>query len=511
MFNYNATKINGSRWVSIPNTESTNLTPGIGYEVNVRGNRNSATVTCDNQLNNLYPTAPEAVVLSATGTVTTGNVSVALNDTALSKYTLIGNPYPSAISFAAFQASNTGVINNKMWTYSPYSQTAGNYTTCLNGVFTNQATGYDGTSGDYLASGQAFFTESNNNGSVSFAESHKITNNPPNNQYFGINMPKLIRVGLTSSSNTRLDEVVVRYAQDGTKSYNSSVDAVSLNGGNQVLVTLKDDNRLAITTHPDNQATDTISLGVTSATVGTFRLNFSAFDGIDSSRTLTVIDRFLGKSQDIRANQLYEFNVTSDSLSKGDDRFKIVVGAVIPLPINTIIATTQIENNQAVVKWNTIGGTKVSNYAIEKSIDGKTFNKIGEVTGTNETSYSYTDNNIVNSYYRIKAIYSDGTLNYSNTVKLTTNNSPLTTINVYPNPLVGRKLNLSFDNVEAGKYIVSITNTLGQKVAEKELNHSIGISVHPLTLDKNLATGVYNVSIHTQSNQMIYHTDLIVR
>ena len=148
MYTYNASKVNGSRYVSIPNTTSTNLTPGVGYCVNIRGNRNSATVTCANQLATSTPTAPEAVTLSASGTITTGAKAVSLYDTTVSKFTLIGNPYPSQISFTAFQAGNSSKVYNNMWTFSPYGG-GGNYTTFSNGVIANGATGYDNTHGDY--------------------------------------------------------------------------------------------------------------------------------------------------------------------------------------------------------------------------------------------------------------------------------------------------------------------------------------------------------------------------
>ena len=108
LFTYGATKVNGSHYVSVSNTDNnTNLTPGIGYTVNIRGNRNSGTVTCANQLETSTPTAPEAVTLSATGTVTTGDLTVSLYDTTQSKFTLLANPYPCQISFSAFHTDNS--------------------------------------------------------------------------------------------------------------------------------------------------------------------------------------------------------------------------------------------------------------------------------------------------------------------------------------------------------------------------------------------------------------------
>jgi len=114
------------------------------------------------------------------------------------------------------------------------------------------------------------------------------------------------------------------------------------------------------------------------------------------------------------------------------------------------------------------------------------------------------------NYYRIKAVSQVGTVSYSNIAKLTTNNSPLTTI--YPNPLVGKILNVSLSNVVAGKYVVSIYNVLGEKVSEQSINHSGGSATHTLTINKTLAAGTYSVVIRELgSSQLVYQTSLAVQ
>jgi len=508
IFTYNATIVNGSRWVSIPNTENTKFTPGIGYKVNIMGDRNNVGVSCFNQLDSLIPSAPVAVVLSATGTLDTGNKSVALNNITQNKYNLLGNPYPTPISFAAFQTANAGKINNKMWTYSPYSQTAGNYTTCLNGVYANQASGYDGTSGDYLSSGQAFFVEANNQGNVLFTESQKITATPPNNQYFGTTTPKLIRVGLTTSSNYRLDEVVILFNTNGSKVYVPANDAISFDNGNQVLVAIKDTNYLAITTRPDNLLADTINIGISSTAVGAYMLKFSGYTAIDTARKITLIDNFLGVTQNMRLNQYYNFNITSDTTSKGNNRFQIVLGAGNPLPIKSINVTATVENGKVNVAWNTLGESQVAHYEVEKSVDGIYFSTIGQVAAKNMAiaNYTFMDNNAIDCYYRIKAVNADGSVSYSNSVIL--NIKELTEVIAYPNPLIGDKINLSMNNLEAGKYVLIITNQLGQKINQVSINHSGTKEVQTVTIGK-LAGGNYTVSIYSDKYKLVSRLKLV--
>ena len=492
MFTYNATKINGSRYVSVANTDQTNLVPGIGYILNIRGNR--ADGNCANQLETGSPAPPDAATLNATGTLTTGNVSATLYDTTLSKYTLLANPYPSQLSFSAFQTSNSTNVYNKMWTYSPFG--SGNYTTYLNGIIANGATSYDNTTGNYIASGQAFFVEATQAGSagtVTFNESHKTSGAIPNTQYFGATDNKLIRISLQAASDSSLlDEVVVRFNSEGSPVYNPFADAHSFSAANQTLVSLKGTNRLAIATHPTIVDTDTTQLGITSKSTGAFRLLFSDYQALDNTKTITLIDNFLGTTQDVRSTQGYNFNITADSASQGNNRFKIIVVGANPLPVSfTSIAATK--NSDGVnVKWTIANQVNIANYEVERSTDGSSFANIATTKAANTNNYSVEDKNIPTTantlYYRIKSIGEDGSIKYSSIAKLIIHNSLLTTLSIYPNP-VQNKLNINLGTATNGTYKVRIITVAGVEAFSKT---NVVTNGNSITIDASkLAGGVY--------------------
>jgi len=435
MFTYNASKVNGSRYVSIPNTTTTNLTPGIGYSINIRGNRNSATVTCANQLETTSPTAPEPVTLTSSGTLITGAKSVSLYDTSVSKFNLIANPYPSQISFTAFQAGNSTKIYNKMWTYSPYGN--GNFTTYSAGVIANGATGYDNTIGDYIASGQAFFveaTQAGSAGSVTFQEAHKTSGTVPNTQYFGSAVNKIMRVGFRTLSNDTLDEVVARFNSYGSKVYDAVWDAESMNNSNQILTINKGEKDLAIATFSDEAVSDTVQLSLRSSSIGSFRLLFSDIDGLDSTINYTLFDNFLGKSQNIRTNPSYDFNVTSDTASKGKNRFFITVTnpASLPFKLVNFYATALTAVNK--LGWQT--GLEVNNksFEVQRKKGNGDWATIGFVAAKGMAStYAFEDSAPSTlSYYRLKEIDKNGEQSFSKVVCIQ-RNEPFD-IKVSPNP-----------------------------------------------------------------------------
>lgn len=202
-------------------------------------------------------------------------------------------------------------------------------------------------------------------------------------------------------------------------------------------------------------------------------------------------------------------------LPKGDTAGKTIsyfYTIVKPLPIQFVdIKATLIDKNNIAVSWDVSDEIGIAKYEVQKSTDGKAFNVIGEVAAKNTvTSYQFIDNNVSSiNFYRIKAISESGAINYSNVAKLTTNNSPLTTI--YPNPLVYKTLNVQLGNAVAGKYSVSVYNSIGQKVAEQTISHAGGSGTYALNIDNAFAKGIYEVVIQEEGSKLVvYQTKLSV-
>ncbi len=501
MYTYNVTPgSNGSRWVTIANTTNINLEVGKGYRLNIRGDRNVGT--CTDQLNSNIPTAPVAVTLQTIGTVSIGNVTITLNNPATHLYTLLGNPYPSQISLTSLFAGNNSNISNKMWTYSPYGN--GNYTTYSNGLIANAATGYDNTNGDFIASGQAFFVEAKTTGSgtVTFQEAHKTAGTIPNTQYFGTANQQLIRIGLKTSGDSSLDEAVVRFNGSGNKNYLADWDAISFGGGAQNVAIQKGSSRLAIATLPVSTTTDSILLTVKSSANGSFKLNFSDLEGLDSNKTYWLRDVYLNQNQNIRSISSYAFNITADSLSKGDNRFLLIAKAAgTTLPVRFVALTAKAtDRREAVVTWAVAVAKDVNAYVVERSTNGVAFAPIATVKATNANQYSIMDAQLPENgevvYYRILAIASNGEKAYSRVVQLTTNPSSL--INISPNPAKGAFAVQLPSVATQQRYIVTIYSVDGKAVrTEQNLTPT---EANTLRLTTNgLTSGAYQLKVQGEN------------
>ena len=64
---------------------------------------------------------------------------------------------------------------------------------------------------------------------------------------------------------------------------------------------------------------------------------------------------------------------------------------------------------------------------------------------------------------------------------------------------------MSLGNVVAGKYTVSIYNTLGQKVHEEAISHEGGSATHAINVTNTLAAGNYSVTIREADSKQIVH------
>ena len=496
MFTYHAVPVNGSRWVSIPNTTNTNLLPGIGYKLNIRGNRSSSKVSCINQLTSLNPTAPEAVTLSTTGTITTGDLNITLNDTAANKYTLLANPYPCQISFASFQGDNAN-LNNKMWTYSPFGN--GNYTTLSQGIVVNAAAGYDNTSGAIIASGQAFFVEANANGNVTFHEMHKSNSSIPNTKYFDSTNDSLIRIGLMTPNQILLDETVIRINSNGKKQYAPTIDAESFNSAAQTLAILKGNNRIAIATYPNNQTVDTISLSVSSTAVGAYQLSLSDFQPLLTNNTITLMDNFFHSNQNISINTVYGFNITSDTSSQGNNRFKIVITKNQTLPVRFTEVTVSGNRGEVALNWKVTNELNLKGYQVQRSVDGFTFNTINEVAVINKGSYSYKDFNIPSNdnviYYRIQAFDEDGKMEVSKVVSFVLPLNQLQ-VSLFPNPLISSSMTINIINNKTEALQLNVLDAMGRKVFGQVIMTNCGSTSTPITL----TSGVFYLLLNRLSD-----------
>ena len=302
MFSYD-----GSAWAAVTNTKTTQLTPGAGFRVLVRGDR----------MTDLYASttpAATATTIKATGAVGQGTVTLS---SLVTGFNLLGNPYPSSIDWNATgwgAARNATNVYDAIYIYNPAltaSTSSMTYPTYLNGVGTNGGS-------NIIRSGQAFFVEAAASASISFLEAYKSTE--VTGGFFRSALPEMMRITYMQN-NEHLDDIVIRFDNDAQADFDPSFDARSMGGEANGLASFKNADRLAIHTRATAVGDDSVALSVRNTSTGNYQLKFSEMEGFAASTDITLLDKFLNVQYDVKQDSVINFEITTDVSSKGDDRF----------------------------------------------------------------------------------------------------------------------------------------------------------------------------------------------
>ncbi|MCF0061995.1 T9SS type A sorting domain-containing protein [Dyadobacter chenwenxiniae] len=140
------------------------------------------------------------------------------------------------------------------------------------------------------------------------------------------------------------------------------------------------------------------------------------------------------------------------------------------LPVTLISFNVHKENTNAVLTWTTSQETNNKGFEIERSADGKHFEKIGFInpysSGSDTTqNYQFLDTSPLagSNYYRLKQLDHDGKFAYSKMVHV--NHLRTFQISVYPNPTIG-DLFVETEHVSGRLQVIDM---LGRTVLDKRV------------------------------------------
>jgi hypothetical protein len=193
----------------------------------------------------------------------------------------------------------------------------------------------------------------------------------------------------------------------------------------------------------------------------------------------------------VEYQNLLSFSGGTGATGNGDDDS--------PLPIELVSFTGYHNADKYTNNLNWVTATEInsSRFVVEKSLDGASFEYLGEKAGagnsTTTLNYDFVDTKpaLGDNYYRLKMIDKDGTFEYSKIINVNvgvgTAGSQI--LGIYPNPTHGM-LNIRFLSGEKEKFTMRVMNTTGQVVRENTFDFAAGINfIEMNTFD--FADGLY--------------------
>lgn len=182
-----------------------------------------------------------------------------------------------------------------------------------------------------------------------------------------------------------------------------------------------------------------------------------------------------------------------------------------PLPV-TWLNINALKNKNGGINVNWATATEINNdyFIVEKSIDNRIFNEIGQMKGAGNKStiskYTLEDKNPVSGtqYYRVKQVDYNGEFAYSAVVSINTFKL-LNNVTMNPNP-ASSNVTLTWDAGIREQLTLQITDLSGVVILSEPLSNNN--NVHYLNTQK-INNGLYLVNI-LSSTDMVYRSRIVI-
>ncbi len=185
-----------------------------------------------------------------------------------------------------------------------------------------------------------------------------------------------------------------------------------------------------------------------------------------------------------------------------------------PLPIELLSFDAKQNLSRVDLRWSTASEKNNDYFTIEKTKDGYSFETVGIIDGTGNSSslidYATIDNSPYNgqSYYRLKQTDFDGKFSYSN-LRMVDFMAAEVTFDIFPNPSDGSSINVSLSANEGEEILIVVYDITGKESYSKVIiTQDNAKNVYAIDTQHNLAPGIYLIS--ATSKQSIYNKKLIV-
>lgn len=500
---------NTQNWEPATNTNSDNLDAKKGYLLFVRGNRDNI-----NTINTT--TGNSNTILRARGTLLQGHQSFT-NLASNGDLSLVTNPFASPINWSTIYAgSNATNFENYITIWDPNIGTRGGFVTVNN---INDVSNNASNLTINIQSGQAFFIKTKpavNTPSFVIFETDKSTTNNLDVFRTGTQTERLkIQLRYTASGIDRnADGVLVKFANAFSNAVDEN-DAIQIANWDEDIAMVRAGKDLSIESRNLISDKDTIFLKIANlrSAQGTYRWVIQPEQFNAPGLEAFLEDNFTNTSTPISltANTTINFTVTTNTSSTAANRFRIVFRTMAALPVNFITVAAVNKENKNYISWQVGEEVNIKHYVIERSADGRSFTNLSSIAANNLNTYAFVDDKPIigaTNFYRIVAVGLEGRLTFSNVVKVNTHTTKQPTVEVYPNPVVNNVMQLSFSNMLADNYTITLYNANGQKIYQSAI--TINGSVNKvIPLSPAWASGIYKLVVVGLVNKQTYSTTVV--
>ena len=181
----------------------------------------------------------------------------------------------------------------------------------------------------------------------------------------------------------------------------------------------------------------------------------------------------------------------------------LLINRVPPLPVDMISFNAEKSGNNINLLWTTATETNNQEFDVLRSIDGKSFVKIGTIAGNGNSNslinYTYTDKTLLSAkviYYRLKQLDYNGKFAYTDIIKVRNTEEISTEMKVYPNPYTDQ-FNWEFATIAGKKYTLKMYDMTGKLVYREDIVNSNMGTCRP---NIELPHGIYMLILNDETS-----------
>jgi hypothetical protein len=179
-------------------------------------------------------------------------------------------------------------------------------------------------------------------------------------------------------------------------------------------------------------------------------------------------------------------------------------GSNLPLPVELLSFTAECANESIVLKWQTASEFNSAYFEIQKSLDGITWNTIGNQTAAGNStellSYSFEDaSKTANTfYYRLNQVDNDGLQKYYGPISPLCESLNHLKGKTIPNPS-NDEFWLQISSNEQQKFTYVLQDVNGSNIMENSADLLPGSNLFPIR--ETIPSGMYFIVIQTENGQ----------
>ena len=310
-----------------------------------------------------------------TGTLNSGDKSIAVVYDANNKFNLIGNPYPSAIDWnASGYANRDTYLKDAAPSIWVWNGTIGQY-----GAYIKDAALGTNDVSNVIAPNQAFFVEAQASGNFTIPNAARVH---PGTQNFLKSTPvDLLKLKVTSTANTYSDEIIVNFNSNATANQGAA-KWISMIAQAPSLYSVKNSKNFSINTLTAINADLIVPVGFKAGVNGNYSIKASELASFSNLSNLILKDLQTGITQNLLQNPVYNF---ASSTADNANRFQLI--------FNSTSGINNLTNNSSVIYYADNQIQIQSNNQIERL---EIYNAIGQLvyqsnTKSNQLSVNVSD------------------------------------------------------------------------------------------------------------------------